>query len=80
MPKHNLPTYAIVELLMRLAEHNNSIGDYKNHSVYSEGVMVKTSGGTIRFPETLIMLQFEAPELVTAHALLETASSFKPSN
>jgi hypothetical protein len=79
MPKHNLPTYAIVELLMRLAPHNNLIGDYKNHSIYNEGVVVKTSGGIIRFPEALIMQQFETPELVTDHALLQTASSFKPS-
>jgi len=78
MPKHNLPTYAIVELLMRLEQHNKSIGDYKNHSIYDEGVMVKTTCGIIRFPQKLIMQQFENPDSVSDHALIETASSFKP--
>jgi len=78
MHKNNLPTYAIVELLMRLAQHNNSIGDYKNHSAFDEGVMVKTSGGTIRFPMALIMQQFENPEMVSDNVLLNIASSFKP--
>jgi len=78
MLKQNLPTYAIVELLMRLADHDKSIGDYKNHVIYDEGVMVKTTGGTIRFPLDLIVQQFENPELITDMALLNTAISFKP--
>jgi hypothetical protein len=78
MPKNNLPTYAIVELLMRIAEHNRAIGDYKDHSIYDTGVMVKTTGGAIRFPATLVLQQFEAPELVTDNTLLEVVSSFKP--
>jgi hypothetical protein len=78
MPKDNLPTYTIVELLMRIAQHNASIGDYKNHSAHDEGVMVKTSGGTISFPMELVMQQFENPELVTDTVLLNTAISFKP--
>jgi hypothetical protein len=78
MPKSNLPTYAIVELLMRLTPHNDLIGDYKNHSIYDDGVMVKTTGGTIRFSEALIMQQFQDPELVTDQVLTEIASSFKP--
>jgi hypothetical protein len=78
MPTNNLPTYAIVELLMRLAPHNNSIGDYKNHSFYDDGVMVKTTGGIIRFPETLIMQQFHDPEKISDKLLLEVSSSFNP--
>ena len=78
MPKDNLPTYTIVELLMRIAQHNTLIGDYKNHIAFDEGVIVKTSGGTIRFPMDLVMQQFENPELVTDAVLLNTAVSFKP--
>ena len=47
MAKHHLPTYVIVELLIRLSQHNYLIGDYKYHSVFGTGVMVKTSGGSI---------------------------------
>ncbi len=78
MSKHNLPTYAIVELLMRLMPHDNAIGNYKDHSIYDEGVIVKTSGGIIHFPQGLVMQQFESPELVTDNALLKVASTFKP--
>jgi hypothetical protein len=78
MPKDNLPSYAIVELLMRLAPHNDSIGDYKDHRLDNGEVVVKTTGGAIRFPRTLIMQQFEDPAQINDHALLETTSSFKP--
>jgi hypothetical protein len=78
MPKDNLPTYTIVELLMRIAQHNTLIGDYRNHSAYDEGVMVKTTSGTISFPMELVMQQFENPELVTDTVLLNTAILFKP--
>jgi len=78
VPKRNLPTYVIVELLIRLAEHNSLIGDYKNHSFYDTGVMVKTTNGFIRFPETLIMQQFHSPELITNNDLIEIATVFNP--
>ena len=75
---NNLPTYAIVELLMRLAHHNKVIGDYKDHKIKHTDVLVKTTGGVISFPETLIMQQFENPDLINDHVLLETIGSFKP--
>jgi hypothetical protein len=80
MSKNNLPTYAIVELLMRLANHNSSIGDYKNHTVYDHGVMVKTSGGTIKFTLSLVLRQFESPELITDNELANTAALFQSAN
>jgi hypothetical protein len=76
--KSNLPTYAIVELLMRLAHHSKVIGDYKDHKIKRAEVLVKTTGGVISFPETLIMQQFEDPELISDNLLLETMGSFKP--
>jgi hypothetical protein len=79
MSKNNdLPTYAIVELLMRLASHNEVIGNYKDHKVDDAEVLVKTTGGAIRFPQDLIMQQFKDPELINDQHLMETMSSFKP--
>jgi hypothetical protein len=80
MPSSNLPTYAIVELLIRLEKHNPAIGDYKNHTVYDKDVTVKTTGGTIKFLQSLIMQQFENPELITDVELADTASLFKAAN
>jgi hypothetical protein len=80
MPKNNLPTYAIVELLIRLSTYNSGIGDYKDHAVKDDEVMVKTSGGMIRFPVVLIEQQFSAPEQITEDALFKASLQFKPSN
>ena len=78
MPKHNIPVYAIVELLMVLAQHNKNIGDYKGHTVRDHDVLVKTSGGTMTIPQSLIMKQFSDPEAVTHDELLQALSFFKP--
>jgi hypothetical protein len=78
MPKHNIPAYAIVELLIRLSFINSAIGDYKGHTIRAEQVLVKTSGGSINFPKTLVMQQFENPEVITADELINIASLFKP--
>ncbi|HZY35202.1 MAG TPA: hypothetical protein VFE53_01060 [Mucilaginibacter sp.] len=78
MSKNNLPTYAIVELLMRLSSYDNGIGNYKDHHISDVEVLVKTTGGVIRFPQTLVMQQFENPERIKDDLLLQTISSFKP--
>jgi hypothetical protein len=78
MAKNNLPTYAIVELLIRLAKHNEAIGDYRDHAVYDNDVIVKTSSGTIIFPQTIVIKQFESPELITEDELVTIGARFKP--
>lgn len=64
MLQGELPTYAIVELLIRLAEINTSVGSYKGHSLHEHGVMVKTTNGYINFPYTLVKQQFQQPETI----------------
>lgn len=78
MAKNSLPTYAIVELLIRLANHNDLIGSYKDHAVYDNDVIIKTSGGTIVLPQKLIIKQFESPESITEAELRTAAKAFKP--
>ena len=80
MPKNSLPTYAIVELLIRLEKYNDKIGNYKGHAVYDTEVIVRTSGGSIIFPEAIIIRQFESPELITEKELNSIAGLFKTSN
>jgi hypothetical protein len=78
MPKHNIPVYAIVELLILLAQHDKSIGDYKGHTVRASDVQVKTTRGTIVFSQELIMRQFSEPEKITKKELLGLSSQFTP--
>jgi len=80
MPKSNLPTYAIVELLIRLAKFDSAIGNYKDHAVYDDEVIVKTSGGNIRIPVALVMQQFEAPEQIVDEQLEKVAQWFNATN
>ena len=77
MTKHHLPTYVIVELLIRLSQHNYLIGDYKYHSVFDTGVMVKTSGGSISFPTQIVLRQFENPATISEDELLQMALRFR---
>lgn len=78
MHPKDLPTYAIVELLIRIAPYNKIIGDYKGHKLVNTEVWVKTTGGALRFPQSLVIQQFENPELINDKALLKHAvSSFR---
>jgi hypothetical protein len=76
--KNTLPTYAIVELLIRLGHLNPNVGDYKDHVVYDDGVIVKTTFGNITFSPELIMQQFEHPENITDEQLMPVLMLFKP--
>jgi hypothetical protein len=78
MPKHNIPVYAIVELLMLLEQYDKSIGDYRGHTIRNSHVLVKTTGGNITISEALIMKQFSEPENVTKMDLMNALSSFRP--
>ena len=78
MAKDNIPAYAIVELLMRLSEIDDSIGEYRGHTVRGEKVFVKTSGGNIGFPQTLVMQQFQDPEQIDNNELEQALLLFKP--
>ena len=77
MTKHHLPTYVIVELLIRLSQHNYLIGDYKYHSVFDTGVMVKTSGGSISFTTQIVQRQFEDPGTISEDELSQVATRFR---
>jgi len=78
MPKHNIPVYAIVELLILLAQLDKSIGDYKGHTVRGNHVLVKTTSGSITFPTSLIMKQFAEPEKIAKKELQNLLPLFTP--
>ena len=77
MTRNHLPTYVIVELLIRLSQYNYLIGDYKYHSVFDTGVMVKTSGGSISFPTQIVLQQFESPTTISDEELSQIALRFR---
>lgn len=78
MAKNTLPTYAIVEILIRLSHFNPLIGDYKDHTVYDTGVIVKTTHGNITLSRALIMRQFNEPENIGDEELIVLTMLLKP--
>jgi hypothetical protein len=80
MPKNHLPTYAIVELLIRLSVHNPAIGNYKTHNHYESEVLVRTTSGTIVLSHQLVLMQFERPEQITDAELATLSGTFNPLN
>lgn len=78
MPKNNIPVYAIVELLILLAEQDQSIGNYKGHTMRLNNVLVKTSTGNLTIPQSLIMKQFAEPEKVSSKDLEDLHDHFRP--
>jgi hypothetical protein len=76
MFKDELPTYAIVELLIRLSDINPQIGNYKDHHIQDSHVIVKTTHGYIRFPHPIVMQQFNNPDLITEQQLTDIAETF----
>lgn len=77
MAKHSLPTYVIVELLIRLSQYNSAIGDYKNHSTFDTGVIIRTSAGSITFPFAIINKQRQDPASITDAELSDAALLFR---
>lgn len=78
MTKNTLPTYAIVELLIRLSQFNPLVGDYRGHAIYNDGVIVKTTHGSITFTQALIKQQFDDPQVITDAELITVLTLFKP--
>jgi hypothetical protein len=77
MSKNDLPTYAIVELLIRLLPFNPTIGNYKDHYLSNENVIVKTAHGPITLPHDLVIRQFNAPEDILDYELKAVALQLK---
>jgi len=78
MANTSVPLYAIVEILIRLSEFNEEIGNYKNHFITDDNVRVTTTTGHILLPLNLIMKQFHAPEKIDNTTLKLIAFSYQP--
>ncbi|TWR25159.1 hypothetical protein FPZ43_16945 [Mucilaginibacter pallidiroseus] len=78
MQNRDLPIYAIVELLLRIATERKDVGDYKNHHFDDNGVTVTTTFGRIIFSTELIARQFLVPEQVSYIEIKEAQATFEP--
>ncbi len=78
MNAQNIPVYAIVEVLIRVSNFDEGIGNYLNHVVQPEWVVIRTSKGVITFSNDLIAKQLEQPEKITNEELLDALANFEP--
>lgn len=72
-----LPLYVIIELLIRIAEYNPEVGQYKDHTRRRDGYLIKTTGGTILFTNDLIQMQFTNPDSISRDQLVQLGNSFR---
>lgn len=56
-----------MELLLRAAELSVEVGEYIDHTLHPQGVIVRTQKGIINFSRELIDKQFSHPENVNRH-------------
>lgn len=74
----SVPLYAIVELLIRLGDYNDEIGNYKDHVILDKNVRVTTTTGHLLLPLSLVMNQFHSPDAIDEATLKLIALSYSP--
>jgi hypothetical protein len=72
-----ISVYVIYELLIRLQELNPAVGDYVSNKRSSDGILVRTSNGTIDIPEGILSAQFNNPSSITQNEILNLLARFK---
>jgi hypothetical protein len=72
-----ISVYVIYELLIRLQELNPGIGEYVSNKRSADGILVRTSSGTIEIPENILSLQFNNPSSIGQHEILGLLDRFK---
>lgn len=72
-----IPVYVIYELLIRLQELNPGVGDYMLNKKTANGILVRTSSGTINLPEEILFRQFNDPASISQLELLTLLESFR---
>jgi hypothetical protein len=72
-----ISVYVIYELLIRLQELNPAVGEYVSNKRSGDGILVRTSSGTIDIPESILSTQFNNPSLITQDEILSLLDRFK---
>ncbi len=71
-----LPIFIIYELIIRLQEFHENIGDYEMHYYSDYGLTIKTSSGSININKEIVDKQLLDPSLVSKDELILLANSF----
>lgn len=77
MPKLEIPTYAIAELLIRMAAIQKGLGEYCDHQVWQNTVSVTTTNGKLDISKELIFKQVIAPDHILDFELAKSAFTFQ---
>ena len=70
-----VPVFVIYELLIRIHEHDPSIGSYVSHNFNNTGVVIFTTTKKIKIRNAILNRQFKDPELIFDADLLLLAKS-----
>ena len=76
MEEHSAQAVIIVELISRLYVIDKKIGTYCGHVIKNNGIIAKTTAGTVYLPLKLIKKQLASPDSITDDDLLTVISTF----
>ncbi|WP_316833039.1 hypothetical protein [Pedobacter aquatilis] len=71
------PLYLYYEILIRLEELVPNIGDYLAAHERENECLIKTTTGQLTVPKTLLMKQFEDPNLIAESEMATLSQNFQ---
>lgn len=72
-----IAVYVIYELLIRVQELNPAVGEYLLNKQTDNGILVRTTGGSIAIPDDILQRQFNDPASISQHEILNLLDGFK---
>lgn len=72
-----IAVYVIYELLIRLQEINPAVGEYLMNKIIEDGILVRTTSGSIPIPDSILLRQFNDPASISQHEILGLLDAFK---
>ena len=76
----NFPLYIYYEILIRLAEIGPNVGEYLSYKHDGDDYLIRTTTGELLVARAVLSKQFEDPNLLSIHELVQLAATFKVRN
>ncbi|TCC88581.1 hypothetical protein EZ428_18240 [Pedobacter frigiditerrae] len=72
-----IAVFIIYEILIRLQELDPDLGEYLMNRKTEDGILVRTSNGSIPIPDSILLRQFNDPKSISQFELQDLLGNFK---
>jgi hypothetical protein len=69
MKNEEMPSYAIVEILIRISAFHPNLGRYKDHDLIGPMVVIKITSGRVMVKAELVSKHLQSPHTVSLNEL-----------